>query len=184
MSLYLTDEKSTLIQVMAWCRQAISHYHLRQCWPRPMLPYGVSRLQCVNKLQWILSLFCQAPPLMTSLVNIYTVNFLPNTHQTPLAHPLLWDKGHLNGFVQERRNSIANVLELRLSCTNPLIYFSFVLSYFIWSSSKVPALSMLCYIHYFVTFHHVIKTLHHHDHTGHGRVVTIVDKRKQLSNTM
>ena len=26
---------------------------------------------------------------------------------------------HGNGLVQERRNSIANALELRLSCTNP-----------------------------------------------------------------
>ena len=29
-----------------------------------------------------------------------------------------------DGLVQERRNSIANALELRLSCTNPSIYFS------------------------------------------------------------
>ena len=28
---FLTDDKSTLIQVMAWCRQAISHYP-GQCW--------------------------------------------------------------------------------------------------------------------------------------------------------
>ena len=28
---------------------------------------------------------------------------------------------HLDGFMQERRNTIANALELRLSCTNPLI---------------------------------------------------------------
>ena len=28
-----TDEKSTLVQVMAWCRQAPSDY-LSQCWPR------------------------------------------------------------------------------------------------------------------------------------------------------
>ena len=28
---------------------------------------------------------------------------------------------HINGSVQERHNSIANALELRLSCTNPLI---------------------------------------------------------------
>ena len=33
MPLDLTDEKSTLVQVMAWCRQATSHY-LRQCWHR------------------------------------------------------------------------------------------------------------------------------------------------------
>ena len=35
MSLYLTDYKSTLVQVMAWCPQATSHY-LHQCWPRSM----------------------------------------------------------------------------------------------------------------------------------------------------
>ena len=46
-SLDLTDDKSTLIQVMAWCRQAISHY-LSQSWPRSMLPYGVNRPQWVN----------------------------------------------------------------------------------------------------------------------------------------
>ena len=33
MSLDLTDEKSTLVQVMAWCRQAPSH-DLSQCWRR------------------------------------------------------------------------------------------------------------------------------------------------------
>ena len=31
-SLDLTDDKSTLVQVMAWCRQATSHC-LSQCWP-------------------------------------------------------------------------------------------------------------------------------------------------------
>ena len=40
----LTDDKSTLIQVMAWCRQATSHY-LSQCWPRSMSPNGVIRPQ-------------------------------------------------------------------------------------------------------------------------------------------
>ena len=32
-SLDLTDDKSTLVQVMAWCHHATSHY-LNQCWPR------------------------------------------------------------------------------------------------------------------------------------------------------
>ena len=32
---------------MAWCRQATSHY-LSQCWPRSMLPYGVTRPQWVK----------------------------------------------------------------------------------------------------------------------------------------
>ena len=43
----LTDDKSTLVQVMAWCRQATSHY-LSQCWPRSLSPYGVTRPQWVN----------------------------------------------------------------------------------------------------------------------------------------
>ena len=43
MPLDLTDEKSTLIQVMAWCPQATSHY-LSQCWPRPMASLGPNEL--------------------------------------------------------------------------------------------------------------------------------------------
>ena len=30
-------------------------------------------------------------------------------------------RSYIDGLVQERRNSIANALELRLSCTNPSI---------------------------------------------------------------
>ena len=41
-SLDLSDDKSTLVQVMAWCRQATSHY-LNQCWPKSLPPYGVTR---------------------------------------------------------------------------------------------------------------------------------------------
>ena len=42
-----SDDKSTLVQVMAWCRQAASHY-LSQCCPRSLSPYGVTRPQWVN----------------------------------------------------------------------------------------------------------------------------------------
>ena len=45
------DDKSTLVQVMAWCHQATSHY-LSQCWPRSLSPYGIPRPQWVN-LKWI-----------------------------------------------------------------------------------------------------------------------------------
>ena len=44
MPLDLTDDKSTLVQVMAWCRQATSHY-LSQCWPRSLSLYGITRPQ-------------------------------------------------------------------------------------------------------------------------------------------
>ena len=56
MVLDLTKDKSTLVQVMAWCRQATSHY-LSQCWPRSLPPYGVTRPQWVKKkslYSWIL----------------------------------------------------------------------------------------------------------------------------------
>ena len=41
--------KSTLVQVMAWCRQASSHY-LNHRWARSPTPYGVTKPQCVVKL--------------------------------------------------------------------------------------------------------------------------------------
>ena len=41
-SLDLTDDTSTFVQVMAWCRQATSHY-LSQCGTKSMLPYGITR---------------------------------------------------------------------------------------------------------------------------------------------
>ena len=44
MSLDLTDDKSTLSQIMAWCHQVPSHY-LSQCWLSSMLQYGVTRPQ-------------------------------------------------------------------------------------------------------------------------------------------
>ena len=44
MPLDLTYGKSTLVHVMAWCRQATSRY-LSQCWPRSMSPYGVTGSQ-------------------------------------------------------------------------------------------------------------------------------------------
>ena len=41
------DDQSTLVQGMAWCRQATSHY-LSQCWPISVSPYGVTRPQWVK----------------------------------------------------------------------------------------------------------------------------------------
>ena len=51
MSLDFPGDKSTLVQVMAWCRQATSHY-LSQCWPRLVSTYVMAKPQWVNvKLQ-------------------------------------------------------------------------------------------------------------------------------------
>ena len=57
LSLDLTDDKSTLVEVLAWCRQATSHY-LDQCWPRSMSPYGITRPQSVNYWTYKSSYHC------------------------------------------------------------------------------------------------------------------------------
>ena len=56
MSLDSTYDKSILVQVMAWCHQATSHY-LSQCWPRSMLPNGITCPQWVQHIHqgpWLL----------------------------------------------------------------------------------------------------------------------------------
>ena len=53
----LTDDKSTLVQVMAWCRQATSHY-LSQCWRRSLSPCGVTTPQWVKCNFFKSSKFC------------------------------------------------------------------------------------------------------------------------------
>ena len=47
MALDFIPDQSTLVQVMAWCHQATSHY-LSQCRPRFLSPYDVTRPQWVN----------------------------------------------------------------------------------------------------------------------------------------
>ena len=69
MSLDFTDDESTLVQVMAWCRQATSHY-LSQCWPRSMSSNDVTRPQWVNNfpLSPHKSTFHQDHLIMTSVM--------------------------------------------------------------------------------------------------------------------
>ena len=54
----LSDDLSTLVQVMAWCHQATSHYLSQcSCWPWFMSPYGVTRPHWVNWVEWTHSLY-------------------------------------------------------------------------------------------------------------------------------
>ena len=66
-SLDLNDDKSTLVHVMAWCRQATSHY-LNQWWPRSLPPCGVTRPQW----QYCDSIMGTVESLITSLTIVYT----------------------------------------------------------------------------------------------------------------
>ena len=55
----LSNEKSTLVRVMAWCRQGTSHY-LSQCWDKSMSPYGVFGPEWVNGYQTLVNYPCVA----------------------------------------------------------------------------------------------------------------------------
>ena len=48
----LNNDKSTLVEVMAWCRQATSHY-FNPCWSRSISSYGVTRPQCLQQVKVI-----------------------------------------------------------------------------------------------------------------------------------
>ena len=49
MSVNPIDDKSKLVQVMSWCRQA-TRYYLSQCWPRSRTLYTLTRPQWTNKM--------------------------------------------------------------------------------------------------------------------------------------
>ena len=85
----LTEDKSTFVQVMAWCRQATSHY-LSQCWPSSMSPYGVARPQWDQEPVCILnSVQCSMALVRTSVI-IGADNSLPPEAMICIS----WSMGH------------------------------------------------------------------------------------------
>ena len=99
MLLDLTDDKSTLVQVMAWCRQAPSHY-LSQCWPRSMSPNGVTRPQWVNMraMTW---LNCETPGQWSELSHNWTQCWL--TVDWTVRNTFQWNcSWNSNIFIQEK----------------------------------------------------------------------------------
>ena len=72
--------KSILIQVMAWCRQATSHY-LKKCWSRSSAPYVVTGPPWFNII--ILRKHdCDSKPIVTGAGwkknNLYEIIIVPN----------------------------------------------------------------------------------------------------------
>ena len=55
---------------------------------------------------------------MALIVEVWKMTLFPVTAWLSLASQAKYHQEHIDGLVQERRNSIANALELRLSCTN------------------------------------------------------------------
>ena len=75
----LTDDKSTFVQVMAWCRQATSHY-LNQCWHSSMSSYGVTRPQWVKLVP--------EDPIDSKSALLWVMAW-PQTGSKPLPEPMM-----------------------------------------------------------------------------------------------
>ena len=94
LSLDLTDDQSTLVQVMAWCRQATSHY-LSQYWPRFLSPYGFTRPQWVNLITTRFFCIHTRPVSWEMLKTSVTQLYLKKGH-LQLHPPCLWEPTELN----------------------------------------------------------------------------------------
>ena len=84
MPMDLNDGKSTLVQVMAWCRQATSHY-LSQCWPRSLSPYMAS----LGHNELIGTAIAVIIVIITAIVVIIII-----FSQTTAAHRSQWTEWH------------------------------------------------------------------------------------------
>ena len=101
MSLGIIDGKSTLIQTIAWCRQATRLY-LNQCWPR-FTPYAVTRhkeLKDERSCQWLSTKTAETP-----LLAHWSYYSLVLHHQCALlilqTPPLRWtSKGTIASTIQ------------------------------------------------------------------------------------
>ena len=131
MPLELTDDKSTLVQVMAWCRQATSHY-LSQRWPRSMSPNGVTRpqwVECKRPLGSMASM-CSTNSKVGSDIIICQValSHYLNQHcfiiNEILLHEFIWSQFHrryLSGYnAFETTICKISVVLFRPQCVNSL----------------------------------------------------------------
>ena len=84
----ITDDKSTLVQVKAWCRQAASHY-LSQCWPRSMSQYDDRRPQWVKFLWQWLGKFGQTWSI--TLVEFHNEHIEAGTKWQPFCRKQFWE---------------------------------------------------------------------------------------------
>ena len=78
---------STLAQVMAWCRQAASHY-MSPYWPRSMSPYGITKPQWVNAYH--------SDPLSSIFSRVMFPCFFVNSISLFVINKHLWHNSHLN----------------------------------------------------------------------------------------
>ena len=119
MSLNLTDDELTMVQVMAWCHQATSHY-LNQCWPRFFSHMGslghneftrgsTAHSPSIFSLLWFLSqiIYCILNSswlyIMSSLLVLY--------HGVTFIAHSLYMRSIINGFIfKEKFNLLVSIV--------------------------------------------------------------------------
>ena len=143
-SLDLYDSnKSILVQVMVWCRQATSH-HLNQCWPGSMTPYVITRPQWVKFIYTTNpSLpFDEGPAAVTMLFEI-KCSRSPSDSSTILPLILCWFyQGHFEMWIFHYREAdSANIVVTRqllytLSLNIKYVFFTRLPTYVATPKSK------------------------------------------------
>ena len=109
--------ESTLFQVMAWCRQATSHY-LKHCWPRSLPPYDVTRPQWVKH---------QGPFSISYLEAQVTSNFSSKSleHYLSSLQVTFWKPNHL------AKSQVTSVDDLEISWVALSLTLLFVVCIFL-----------------------------------------------------
>ena len=103
--------------VVLWCRWILLKPFLPGLWFNiKMPPYQCRKSHCGDKIV-LRSSYLHNGISFTSKMTSFILNRCPSYFSWH------WDD-HIDGLVQERRNSSALAMELRLSCTNPSIYAS------------------------------------------------------------
>ena len=95
--LFLMVNKSTLVEVMAWCRQATSHYLSQWHVNSDLSPYGTTRPQWVNTLRGRQRPLCHALSSTCTMATDDLVQkklmawlFVSPDHQQPSFMTKLW----------------------------------------------------------------------------------------------
>ena len=96
-------------------------------------------LKCTNQRKGAYEGTCLTP---TSSMAVDALGwFWFRFERTLPAYAWFWPRyctavAYVDGLVLERRNSIANALELRLSCTNPSMYWVHTTYFIVWSLKR------------------------------------------------
>ena len=153
MPLDLTDDKSTLVQIMAWCRQATSHY-LSQCWTSSMSPYGVTRPQWVKPLKTRKCLPLPVP---------YQCRLMICRHSFVFPKAQRHIKSQLINYILEQR------LKPMLCASDSSVYMRALLlrgnagSTIIEAWQRLNALMIVSRLYYIAIQKHVLPSVHYSD---------------------